>query len=126
MGQEKIAPWEKFADGEWHTVRDTSHPEDRAESLRRYESHYMSARHWAARNGYRARISRRNNGRMIRVKFEPIPGFIRKPSMAEAVRLLEYALHLRMHGERAPGGNETWREFDVRAEAFLRKTMEAR
>jgi hypothetical protein len=38
----------------------------------------------------------------------------------EAIKLVEYALHLRQHGERAPGGNETWREFDQRAEACLR------
>jgi hypothetical protein len=37
-----------------------------------------------------------------------------------ARRLLEEALHLRMNGERAPGGNETWREWDRRAEMFLR------
>jgi hypothetical protein len=41
---------------------------------------------------------------------------------SEARRLLEYALHLRMHGERAPGGNETWAEFDRRCEAYLRST----
>lgn len=34
--------------------------------------------------------------------------------------LLEYALHLRQHGEHAPGGNETWAEFDQRCERFLR------
>jgi hypothetical protein len=39
---------------------------------------------------------------------------------AEADRLVAYALHLRMHGERAPGGNETWRQFDRDAEAYLR------
>jgi hypothetical protein len=37
-----------------------------------------------------------------------------------AVRLLEEALHLRMNGERAPGGNETWREWDRKAEEYLR------
>jgi hypothetical protein len=35
-------------------------------------------------------------------------------------RLLEYALHLRQYGECAPGGNETWAEFDRRTEAYLR------
>jgi transcriptional regulator with XRE-family HTH domain len=39
----------------------------------------------------------------------------------EVVELLQYALHLRQYGERAPGGNETWREFDQRAEILLRK-----
>lgn len=39
---------------------------------------------------------------------------------AEAVRLLGYALHLRMYGERAPGGDETWARFDRDCEAYLR------
>ncbi|OZE35626.1 MULTISPECIES: hypothetical protein [unclassified Rhodococcus (in: high G+C Gram-positive bacteria)] len=34
----------------------------------------------------------------------------------------EYALHLRINGERAPGGNETWAKFDRFAEAVLRAT----
>src|SRR5258708_2203621 len=38
----------------------------------------------------------------------------------EAVRLLEEALHLRMNGERAPGGTETWATWDRDAEAFMR------
>jgi hypothetical protein len=38
----------------------------------------------------------------------------------QATELLQYALHLRMYGERAPGGDETWAEFDRRAEQFLR------
>lgn len=37
-----------------------------------------------------------------------------------AVNLLEYAFHLRRYGERVPGGNETWAEWDDRAERFLR------
>lgn len=37
-----------------------------------------------------------------------------------AVDLLRQALHLRMNGERAPGGNETWRDWDLKAEAYLR------
>jgi hypothetical protein len=37
-----------------------------------------------------------------------------------AIRLLEEAFHLRMNGERAPGGNETWQDWDRRAETFLR------
>lgn len=40
-----------------------------------------------------------------------------------AVKLLEEALHLRMNGERAPGGNETWRDWDLRAETFLRSLL---
>jgi hypothetical protein len=42
-------------------------------------------------------------------------------SLAEAIRILEYALHLRMYGERAPGGDETWNEFDQQCEEFLRR-----
>lgn len=37
-----------------------------------------------------------------------------------AIRLLEEAFHLRMNGERAPGGNETWQDWDQRCEEFLR------
>lgn len=37
-----------------------------------------------------------------------------------AVKLLEYAMHLRRYGERAPGGDETWREWHGRTERFLR------
>jgi hypothetical protein len=40
--------------------------------------------------------------------------------LEQAIVLLGYALHLRMHGECAPGGNETWDRFDRDAEAFLR------
>jgi hypothetical protein len=38
---------------------------------------------------------------------------------ARAVMLLREALHLRMNGERAPGGNENWRDWDRKAERFL-------
>lgn len=38
----------------------------------------------------------------------------------EAFQLLAYALHLRQHGEHAPGGGETWAVFDRRCETFLR------
>lgn len=38
----------------------------------------------------------------------------------EAIRLLRLALHLRMYGENAPGGNETWRQFDSECETYLR------
>lgn len=43
----------------------------------------------------------------------------------EAAGILEYALHLRMHGENAPGGDETWDCFDRMAEEFLRARMSA-
>jgi len=45
---------------------------------------------------------------------------LREERYVEAVRLLEYAFHLRVHGENAPGGRETWREFDRQVEDFLR------
>lgn len=34
--------------------------------------------------------------------------------------LIEYAFFLRQYGERAPGGNETWREWHTAAEIWLR------
>jgi len=40
------------------------------------------------------------------------------PALARG--LLEYALHLCVNGERAPGGDETWAEFSRNAEAWLR------
>ena len=42
-----------------------------------------------------------------------------------AAELVEEALHLRMYGERAPGGDETWAEWDRKAEAFLRARLGA-
>lgn len=47
-------------------------------------------------------------------------GSVNAVNLHQATRLLEYALRLRQHGERAPGGDETWDEFDRVAEAFLR------
>lgn len=44
----------------------------------------------------------------------------RYEGLAAANGLLEYALHLRQHGERAPGGAETWAWFDRAAEHHLR------
>lgn len=122
---QKIAPWERYADGEWHTVRDVTEGEPREESLRQYESYYMSARHWAARNGFKPRINRINCGRTIRIKFLPIEGFVKKPSLSEAIELIRYALHLRQYGECAPGGTETWDQFDRDADRFMRRTMGA-
>jgi len=40
--------------------------------------------------------------------------------LRQAVRLLDFALHLRMYGENAPGGSETWAQFDGDVEGFLR------
>lgn len=45
--------------------------------------------------------------------------------LSRAVTLLEYALHLCMHGENAPGGNETWSQWGRNAELFLRGRLEA-
>lgn len=47
-----------------------------------------------------------------------------RDSQQQATKLLDYAYILRAHGERAPGGNETWREFDRRLEAFLQATLD--
>jgi hypothetical protein len=41
-------------------------------------------------------------------------------SKPPAVKLLEEALFLRMNGERPPGGTSNWRDWDSRAEVFLR------
>lgn len=42
-----------------------------------------------------------------------------------AVRLLEEALFLRMNGEYAPGGRNNWRDWDDKAERFLRSLLPA-
>lgn len=39
---------------------------------------------------------------------------------AKGLVLLEYAMHLRMYGEKAPGGNENWRDWDFITEEYLR------
>lgn len=38
--------------------------------------------------------------------------------------LVEAALHLRLNGEHAPGGNETWEGWVDRANAFLDEPLE--
>jgi hypothetical protein len=43
----------------------------------------------------------------------------------EVLRLLRLALHLRMYGENAPGGNETWCQFDRECEVYLRSIDDA-
>ena len=43
---------------------------------------------------------------------------------AEALRLLRLGLHLRMYGERAPGGNETWAEWDRDTERLIRAAID--
>jgi hypothetical protein len=37
-----------------------------------------------------------------------------------ALFLLREALHIRQFGERAPGGNENWRDWEQNTEAYLR------
>lgn len=39
----------------------------------------------------------------------------------EARRLLEYAQHLRMYGEYAPGGQENWHQWDRDVASYLRR-----
>lgn len=41
-------------------------------------------------------------------------------ALDRANRLLRYALHLRINGENAPGGNETWQQFDRDCDEHLR------
>jgi hypothetical protein len=43
--------------------------------------------------------------------------------LQQATKLLNYALTIRMYGERAPGGDENWREWDMRTEVFLRSLL---
>jgi hypothetical protein len=120
--RQKVAPWELYTDGEWHEVRNTVDDEPRQESLRVFARHKESLREWASRNGYAGQLSRRDNGRSIKVRLTPRRSERRltRDDATQAVQLIKYALHLRMHGERPPGGDETWAEFDRRAEAFLR------
>jgi hypothetical protein len=42
---------------------------------------------------------------------------------APLTRVAEEALFLRQHGERAPGGSETWRDWDLSAERVLRSGL---
>jgi hypothetical protein len=42
-------------------------------------------------------------------------------ALADARRLVHAALHLRQFGERAPGGRETWAEWDRTADAWSRR-----
>lgn len=40
-----------------------------------------------------------------------------------AVELLKEAHFLRQNGEYAPGGNENWHDWDLKAELFLRSLL---
>jgi hypothetical protein len=129
----KVAPWENYTDGEWHEIRSGPADEPKMESERQYRRHWQSMRHWASGNGWRGQLSRTGHGRTLRVRFtrpnasahlDRLRQMTRVElgrNLIEALKLLEYAFHLRVHGERAPGGNETWAEFDRRCEAFLRQ-----
>lgn len=138
MGYErqKVAPWEIYADGEWHEVRTGPVGEARGESLRAYSRHRDSVRDWSARNGYRFQLSRRENGRLLTVRLikdrselEDVYVTALRPLSRtqigrlaiEAFKVLDYALVIRMYGERPPGGDENWPEFDRRTETLLRK-----
>jgi hypothetical protein len=54
---------------------------------------------------------------------DAIIGALGESAEPPAVKLLEEALFLRMNGERAPGGNETWHDWEDRAERFLRSLL---
>lgn len=58
-----------------------------------------------------------------RVEEVPEPGTVAIRQLGEAIKLLRYALHLRINGERAPGGDETWAQWDHDAETFLRSLL---
>ena len=47
----------------------------------------------------------------------------RTQDLRRAVAVVQYAHHLRVHGERAPGGNETWEQFDRASEECLRAML---
>ena len=51
------------------------------------------------------------------------PGEWRGAGKPPAVALLEEALFLRANGEYAPGGNENWHDWDLKAETFLRSLL---
>lgn len=135
----KVAAWERYTDGEWHEVRRGPQGESRAESERQYRRHYQSMRAWCDINKMRGQLSRSDHGRVLKVRIksdqhepsrERIVAAIKDRTrydigraLIDAVQILEYGFHLRVHGENAPGGNETWREFDRRTEDFLRQLM---
>lgn len=50
-----------------------------------------------------------------------LPSLEFSPMRGEAIELLKEALHLRMHGENAPGGSENWSDWERKAESFLRE-----
>jgi hypothetical protein len=130
--REKVQPWEKYTDGEWHEVRRGPDAEPRDESLRQYRRHWESMRAWTERRPYRGQLSRTDNGRVIRARLTPIYDEERTDvphlqpltraqigrHLLDAMALLDLAVDLRMHGE---GAGDTWRQFDGRAEALLRK-----
>lgn len=133
----KVAPWETVADGRWHAIRTGPADEPREESHRQHRRHYDSMRAWARTHGYQGQLRRREHGRLLSVRLVKDTASrrsiadkigLRKKSPNEveaalisAVKLISYALHLRQFGENAPGGDETWAEFDMQAEKYLRK-----
>jgi hypothetical protein len=131
--RKKVAPWEQYADGQWHPVREGPEDESRQESERQYRRHFMSMHSWCQTHRHRGQLSRTEYGRVLKVRITKIGDDMLiarmkdksreavSNALVDAVDLLQYGLHLRVHGENAPGGSETWREFDQRTEAFLRK-----
>jgi hypothetical protein len=49
---------------------------------------------------------------------------VQRSERGQALKLLEAALFLRMNGQRAPGGNETWGAWERRVESFLRALLD--
>lgn len=44
---------------------------------------------------------------------------------SQALTLLKEAFFIRQHGERAPGGNENWRDWERKTELYLRSLLAA-
>jgi hypothetical protein len=45
------------------------------------------------------------------------------PESSEALALLKEAFHICQNGERAPGGNENWRDWERKTETYLRSLL---
>lgn len=58
---------------------------------------------------------------MWRERDRTVPSLDDKDDLDQALALLEYALTVRMYGECAPGGSETWQAWDTSVEHYLRR-----
>jgi hypothetical protein len=91
----------------------------RVEGCEPHSEHIDDVRRWWGPLTLAYRVPAEQAERDAALDGEPEPDRLR----AEVHRLralVEEALHLRMHGERAPGGTETWPEWDRKAGAAVR------